>query len=325
MLAEFNLIAEIFAPLAKDFPGALGLLDDAAIIRPRAGRDMVFTKDLMVSGVHFPEGESPEFVGRKLLRVNLSDLAAMGAEPVGYGLGVAFPEHIDESWLRAFASGLAKDQELFGISLMGGDTVATPGPITLSLTALGDLPAGQALKRSSARAGDLIMVSGTVGDGTLGLRAVLGELTGLSGINRAYLLDRLRLPQPRLTLGQGLRGVARAAVDISDGLVADLGHICNASGLGASVHVDKIPLSGAATELLGAGGVDLLPALLTGGDDYELLFTVAPEDRDRVVALGARLNVPITEIGRMVEGESVTVLDSHDVPLAFQQSGYRHF
>ncbi len=167
-------------------------------------------------------------------------------------------------------------------------------------------------------------MSGTVGDGTLGLRAVLGELTGLSGINREYLLDRLRLPQPRLTLGQGLRGIAHAAVDISDGLVADLGHICNASGLGASVHVDKIPLSDAAAELIGAGGADLLPALLTGGDDYELLFTVAPEDRDRVVALGARLNVLITEIGRMGEGESVTGLDSHDVPLTVQQSGYRH-
>ncbi len=325
MLAEFNLIAEIFAPLAKDFPGALGLLDDAAIIRPRAGRDMVFTKDLMVSGVHFPEREPPEFVGRKLLRVNLSDLAAMGAEPVGYGLGVAFPENIDESWLRAFATGLAKDQELFGISLMGGDTVATPGPVTLSLTALGDLPSGQALKRSSARAGDLIMVSGTVGDGALGLRAVLGELTGLSGIHRAYLLERFRLPRPRLTLGQSLRGIAHAAVDISDGLVADLGHICVASGLGASVCVNKIPLSDAATEFLGVGGADLLPPLLTGGDDYELLFTVAPEDRDRVVALGEELDVPVTEIGRMVEGESVTVLGPHDVPLTFQQSGYRHF
>lgn len=325
MAAEFDLIAEIFAPLAANFPGALGLLDDAAVLRPRPGRDLVFTKDLMVSGVHFLDRDPADLVGRKLLRVNLSDLAAMGAEPIGYGLGIAIPEKSDLSWIRGFAAGLAEDQDIYGVSLIGGDTVATPGPITLSLSMLGDLPQGQALTRSGAKAGDLIMVSGTVGDGVLGLRITLGETLGLSQSHQDYVLGRLRLPQPRLALGRGLRAIAHAAVDISDGLVADLGHICRASGLAAVIRAEQVPISAAAVAYLGGEGRGDLTSLLTGGDDYELLFAVAPDAKQQVMSLGGDLGISLAEIGYLTGGADVTVVDANDLPLEIKRSGYSHF
>jgi thiamine-monophosphate kinase len=322
MPGEFDLISELFAPLAVGAPGAFGLLDDAAVIRPRADRDLVITKDLMVAGVHFGIDDPAELVARKLLRVNLSDLASMGADGIGYVLGFAAPADLEYGWVQRFAAGLAQDQETFGVTLMGGDTVRTPGPLILSLTAFGDVPEGQEIRRSEAKDGDLIMVSGTIGDGALGLGVATGEFSELSKTHRDYLVGRLRLPEPRLRLGQGLRAIAHAAADVSDGLVADLEHICKGSHVGAVVDSTRVPISDAALAL---GQGELLPRLFTGGDDYELLFTISPQDCDRVRTLGDSLGLPVAEIGRIVAGSDVTVLDPRGEPLRFESSGYKHF
>jgi thiamine-monophosphate kinase len=325
MPSEFQMIAEIFAPLAEGFPGALGLLDDAAVLTPRPGRDLIVTKDLMVAGVHFPADDPARLVGKKLLRVNLSDLAAMGAHPVGYLLGIALPENSDLAWLKAFAGGLAEDQAAFGITLVGGDTVATPGPVTVSLTAFGDVPAGEALTRSGAREGDQIMASGTIGDGVLGLGVASDDWGQLTETHRAYSLNRFQVPEPRLALGQRIRSLAHSAADVSDGLIADLGHIGSASGLGAVVQAVDVPLSDAARAALDIAGQSLLPDLLSGGDDYELVFTVAPGSVDQVLSLGHELGVRVTKIGRMVAGKGVQVLDDAGSPIVLPSGGYSHF
>ena len=320
---EFRLIGEIFAPLAGDFPGAFGLTDDAAVIRPQPGFELVVTTDVMVADVHFPAAEAAPRIAAKLLRVNLSDLAAMGARPLAYVLGLALPEPVDENWLGAFAAGLAADQKTYGTVLAGGDTVVTRGPLTLSLTALGEVREGQALRRSGADSGDLVFVSGTIGDGALGLLAARGELDGIEAAQRRYLADRYGLPEPRTDLGPRLVGVASAAIDISDGLVADLGHLCRASGVGAVVTCDDIPLSPAARAALELDP-GRISAILGGGDDYELLFTVAAARRGEIARLGRDLGLELSEIGRLEDGAGVTVLDG-GAPMRIVHEGYTHF
>ena len=213
--------------VAEAAPGAQGLRNDAAVFDPAEDESLILTVDAMVAGVHFLPEDPPETIGRKLLRVNLSDLAAMGARPHGYLLTTAFPKDIDETWVAAFASGLAEDQSIFGIALYGGDTVSTPGPLTLSLMAFGEAPKDRVLSRATAEAGDLVYVSGTIGDGMLGLEALRGGLSELSDDYRDYLATRYRLPEPRVELGRRLAedGLASAALDVSDGLAADLGHM----------------------------------------------------------------------------------------------------
>jgi thiamine-monophosphate kinase len=321
---EFGLIADILAPLAADTPGAFGLEDDAAAVSLSAGHELIVTKDALVAGVHFLADDEPEQVARKLLRVNLSDLAAMGAAPLCYLMALALPRDLDEGWLWRFAEGLGADQNAYGIGLAGGDIVATEGALTLTLTALGELPAGTALRRGGARAGDLVFVSGTIGDGALGLAAARGELDGLEPEHCAYLAGRYRLPQPRLALGQRLRGLARAAIDVSDGLVADLGHLCRASGLGAEVEAERVPLSEAARAALELAP-ERLTTVLTGGDDYELLFAAPPQAEAELAALAAELALPLTPIGRLTEGSGVRVLDRDGAPLDLAAGGYRHF
>lgn len=326
MRGEFETIARHFAPLAAGEPGALGLVDDAAVIAPPAGRQLVLTVDAMVAGVHFLESDPAGQVAQKLMRVNLSDLAAMGAEPLGYLLTCTWPRDVRESWVADFATGLGEDQRRFGISVLGGDMTSTPGPLTLSLTALGHVAPGQALRRSTARAGDLVFLSGTLGDGALGLLALTGRLPGLEAEHAAFLAERYRRPSPRLTLGRLLSegGLATACLDVSDGLVADLCHICEVSGLGAEVEAARLPLSAAAAAVL-AEEQSLLAAVLTGGDDYELCFTVAPAQAERVEALAARAGHGIVRIGRMVEGGGVRVLDRAGEPLALDRQGWTHF
>ncbi|MGH6719309.1 MAG: thiamine-phosphate kinase, partial [Alphaproteobacteria bacterium] len=253
---EFEAIARLFAPLAAAEPGALGLADDAAVLAPPAGRHIVVTTDVIAAGVHFLADDPADLVARKLVRVNLSDLAAMGAEPWVYLLGLTLVRPVDRDWLAAFAAGLAVDQAAFGITLAGGDTTAHDGPTVLSLTALGTVAPGAALRRGTARDGDTVWVSGTLGDAALGLRVLRGEFPRLAAASRDHLAARYRLPTPRLDLGRGLVGLAHAALDVSDGLLADLGHICVASGLGASIQVDRLPLSPAAR----AVGADTLGA-----------------------------------------------------------------
>jgi thiamine-monophosphate kinase len=308
---EFALIARHFRRLAG--AGALDLQDDAAVLMPPAGRELVLAADAMVAGVHFLPDDPPETIGRKLLRVNLSDLAAMGAEPLGYLMTVALPKGTPDSWLEGFVAGLAEDQALFGLSVLGGDTVSIPGPVTLSLTILGTVPPGEALRRAGARPGDDLWVSGTIGDGALGLRALRGAFPDPSG----FLARRYRLPEPRLALGIALRGVARAAMDVSDGLVQDAGHLAGAAGCAVAIEAARVPLSAAGNPL---------PLCLTGGDDYELLFAASPEDALRVETAARAAGTPVTRIGRFTEGApEVRVLDDEGRPMELPRQGWSHF
>lgn len=318
--AEFALIARHFRPLAGE--GALGLADDAAVLDIPAGRRLVIAADAMVEGVHFLPGDPPATVGRKLLRVNLSDLAAMGAAPLGYLMTTSFARGTPEAWIAGFVEGLAEDQRAFGIAALGGDTTATPGPTCLSLTILGTVAPGAVLTRAGARPGDDVWVSGTIGDGALGLRVLRGEVAGDAG---GHLARRYRLPEPRLALGQAMAGLAHAGLDVSDGLVQDLGHLCRAGGCGAVIEAAAVPLSAAARGVLD-GDAALLPALLTGGDDYELLFAAAPADRAAVAARAAAAGVPVTRIGRFVEGAAeLAVNDADGRPMPLARGGWSHF
>lgn len=322
---EFDLIARYFAPLSAGMPGALNLQDDACTYAPPPGQDLVLTVDALVAGIHFLPDDPADLVARKLLRVNLSDLAAKGAKPVGYLITTAFTAETDEAWVAAFAAGLGADQAEFGLGLMGGDTVATPGPLSLTLTALGTVPTGRALRRDGARDGDAILVSGTIGDGALGLKVLRHEFLGIPSADRDFLSRRYHLPQPRVALGPALlaSGLVHAMMDVSDGLVADLGHIAEASGVGATLNAATVPLSAAAAGIL-ADATDLLPLILTGGDDYELLLTTAPADVPALLALSAKIGSPLTVIGEIAAGGGVRVLDRDGMDLAIA-GGYRHF
>ena len=321
---EFDLIERFFRPLSRAAPGAFALRNDGALLTPADGESLVVTKDLMVAGVHYPEGEEPSILARRLLRVNLSDLAAMGATASSYALGLALPADVADDWVEAFAAGLAHDQETFGVALIGGDMVGTNGPAVLSLTAFGTVAEGDCLTRSGAGVGDDIYVSGTIGDATLGLRAVRGELAALTAEDRAALAERFRLPEPRLALGAALVGTATCAIDVSDGLVADLGHICEESGVAAHIEAASVPLSEPAQHALEMGEAAVAD-LVTGGDDYELLFCAPPAQRSAMEALGRRLDLPLTRIGVIEGGEDVTVMDADGQPLKLGRAGYRHF
>ncbi len=318
---EFGLIADLLAPLAAE--GAFGLTDDAALLPELpAGEGWVMTKDAMVAGVHFLPDDPPDLIARKLLRVNLSDLAAMGAVPSGYLLACAWTPETTHDWIEGFVSGLAADQAEFGIGLYGGDTVSTPGPLTLSLTAFGTAPRQALLRRNGARVGDDVMVSGTLGDAALGLRVLQGTLDA-EPEHATFLGQRYRLPQPRTTLGPALAGLASAAQDISDGLLADLGHVARHSGAGVEVHLELLPLSVAARECL-VERPDLAQLPLNGGDDYELVFTAPPALRDQVLERAAAIGTPVTRIGRVVEGNSVSPFAAGR-PLPVKGQGWQHF
>lgn len=313
---EFDTIARLFRPLTRGAPEALGLLDDAAVLPSRPGFDLVLTKDAMVAGVHFLPDDPLDLVARKLLRVNLSDLAAKAAEPFGYLLALAWPQGCDWPQRELFARGLAQDGEAFGLSLLGGDTVSTPGPLTVTATLLGWVPQGAMVKRSGARSGDLLVVSGTIGDGMLGLAAAQGE------IDAPDLADRYRLPRPRLSLRAALRDHARAAADVSDGLLADAGHIAEASGCAVHIHLEKLPLSLSAGQWLeGRSDPDgALLSLASGGDDYEVACAVAPAHLDAFIAAAG---MPVTVVGAFAEGEGVSVSRDGEA-LRAGQLGWRH-
>ncbi len=327
-LGEFGRISAYFAPLAAREPGALGLVDDAALIAGPPGIELVLTADAQVEGVHFLGTDAPHDVARKLLRTNLSDLAAMGAVPRGYLLTIALPRRCDDDWVAGFAAGLAQDQDIFDLGLLGGDSVSTPGPITLSITALGHVPLGTAIRRSGALAGDLIFVSGTIGDGALGLLAATGCLSDCAPADQAFLADRYRLPQPRTRLGPALRGLAHAMMDVSDGLVADLDHLCAASRVRAELWVDHVPVSPATGRVLAARPA-MIETVLTGGDDYELLFTVAPDRATSVQAAAAAAGVAVTQIGCLTRGDrdrpALSVLETPGgTPVPLSRRGWTH-
>jgi thiamine-monophosphate kinase len=326
MRGEFDLIARYFAPLAGDAPGSFGLQDDAAVFEPPAGRVVVATLDTLVAGVHFLPQDEAGLVARKLLRVNLSDLAAMGARAEAYLLSLSLTRDAPEAWVADFAEGLAADQREFGCRLLGGDTTATPGPTSLSLTLLGSARAEHVLSRGGAQAGDLLYVSGTIGDAALGLKVLRGEIGDLKEADAAFLAERYRLPRPRADLGMRLaeEALATAAIDISDGLVADLGHICETSGLAASVEISSLPLSQPTRAALGQDP-SLLQDVVAGGDDYELLFTATPGTAERLEAVARELGCPVRRIGQMSEGSGMVMHDESGKPVEIGRAGWTHF
>jgi thiamine-monophosphate kinase len=325
---EDRLIARYFRPLATD-PGALGLRDDAATITPPPGSDVVLKTDAIVGGVHFFPDDPPDLIARKALRVNLSDLAAKGARPAGFLLSLALPHAVGEDWLEGFARGLGDDAQAYGCPLMGGDTDRTPGPVTISIAAVGIVPSGTMVRRSGARPGDLVVVTGTIGDAALGLLVRRDPDTAsrwrLDHRQRDHLIARYLLPQPRNALAEALRLHASAAMDVSDGLAGDLGKLCGASGVGADIEAARVPLSDAARQAL-ASEPSRIETALTGGDDYEVVATVPAGARDALMAAATAAGVGLTEIGVIrADRPGAHFLDQAGKPLLFKKASFSHF
>jgi thiamine-monophosphate kinase len=325
-MREFALIARHFAPLAG--PAGLGLLDDAAVLAPPAGHDLVVTTDAIVAGVHFFPDDPPDTIGHKALAVNLSDLAAKGASPLGFQLAIALPKELDDAWLAAFAAGLGALSAQAGIPLTGGDTVMTPGPLTLSITAFGAVPAGRMVPRGGARKGDRLVVTGTIGDGALGLKARLAEREGrswpLAADHLAFLADRYLRPKARFMAADMVRIHAHAAMDISDGFAGDLDKMIRLSGHGATVRLADVPLSVAARAAIRFDG-RLRDAAFTGGDDYEVLASIAPANVERFMAECLAAGVNATVVGEVAgAGAPVVFEDADGSARMFASASYAH-
>jgi thiamine-monophosphate kinase len=321
---EFELVAQIFAPLARDAHGAFGLTDDVALLAPKPGDEIVLKTDSLVEGVHFRRDDPPATVGQKALRRALSDLAAKGAAPVAYLLAIALPEWIDTGWLEEFACGLSRDQTELGVSLHGGETNATPGPLTITVTAVGALPAGMLIRRIGAEPGDTVFVTGTIGDAGAGLAMLAGRTAAIAGAARDFLISRYRRPSPRLALGLALRGIAHASIDVSDGLVADLGHVADVSGVRIEIDSAAIPLSDALRQCCGAEREARILAA-TAGDDYEIAFTAPPGAESPIRAFGRKTGTGVTPIGRVVKGRGTFLLDETGLEIPLERRGYTHF
>jgi thiamine-monophosphate kinase len=325
---EDRLIARYFKPLAKH-PGAFGLRDDAAVIAPPAGYDLVVTADGVVAGVHFFPDDPPDMVARKALRVNLSDLAAKGARPLGFLLTLALPRETGDAWLAPFARGLGADAEMFECPLLGGDTVRTPGPVTISIAAFGAVPHGRMVRRAGAQPGDHVMVTGTIGDAALGLllrRAPANaERWGLAPWQSEHLAARYLVPEPRTAIAAALAAHVSAAMDVSDGLAGDLAKLCGASGVAADIDAARVPLSDAARAAVAKDGV-LLETVITGGDDYEVLATVPPGQVETLRKTASAVGIALTDIGTVVEGRGeARFLDARGKPLMLAHPSFSHF
>ena len=323
---EVNLIQTYLAPLAG--PEGLALKDDAALLSPEAGTDLVLTKDTLVEGVHFPSGQFGADVAERLMRVNLSDLAAKGANPKGYLLSLALSNDVDLQTIAAFTAALQNLQRAYDYSLFGGDTVSIDGPIVVSATFIGEVPSGKMVRRNGARVGHDVWMSGSIGDGYLGLKTVMKD-TSLSATQemQSFWQEAYWRPQPRMILRQLLRAYASAATDISDGLIADLDHICLSSHVGMTVIADDVPLSNPTTHWLG-GKIDSeesLVSLLTAGDDYEIAFTASDEYRDNIETLGRELGVNLSRIGLCVPGNNTELKAASGRIIPIASSGYVHF
>ena len=323
MSGEDRLIARFFKPIATH-PGALGLADDAAFIKAPPGCDLVLKTDAIIGGVHFFTDDAAYDVARKALRVNLSDLAAKGAKPLGFLLSLALPKKIGDDWLTGFAQGLDDDAVLFGCPLFGGDTDRTPGPITISIAMFGSVPDGSMVRRAGANPGDCVFVSGTIGDASLGLALRKGAPWTLSDAQRQHLTSRYLLPQPRNVLSEAVRAYASAAMDVSDGLVGDFAKLCRVSKVAAEIEVARIPLSDAAKAVLAARPA-MLETALTGGDDYEIVCTVPAAKANAFRAAATAVNVTVTEIGQIKAGEGAQFLGAGGQALAFKRASFSHF
>jgi thiamine-monophosphate kinase len=323
---EDNLIARYFKPLATD-PGAFGLTDDAAILHAR-DEDIVVNTDAIVEGVHFLRDDPADTIARKALRVNLSDLAAKGATPAGFVLTLALRDK-NEAWLTEFARGLGEDAAAFGCPLLGGDTVSTPGPLMISITAFGRVPPGKMVRRFGAAIGDLVMVTGTIGDAALGLAVLKGgavaEALADDAASRDALVSRYRIPQPRNALAQAVREHASAAMDVSDGLAGDLAKLCGVSGVAADIIADAIPLSAVATSIFDRGIVGI-EALIAGGDDYEILCTIPKPRFDAFVKAAGQAGIAVTSVGTITAGDAAPrFLNAQGKPIALSRLSYSHF
>jgi thiamine-monophosphate kinase len=312
---EFALITQVFAPLASH-ASALGLSDDACLLQPPAGCDVVVTTDALVEGVHFLSGDPPASIAKKSLRVNLSDLAAKGAEPLGYLLALSLPDRLTLDWIQQFADGLSADQQLFGVPLLGGDTTRTPGPLTIAITALGQVSHGGMIRRAGAVPGDGVYVSGTIGDAGAGL-ALLTQAQ-----DTGPLVDRYRMPSPRLALGRALRGVASASIDVSDGLLADLGHIADVSQVRIVVEAGRVPCS-AALKVLWGDSNDAVVRAATAGDDYEIAFTAGSETQ--AAEASVRSGIPVTRIGCVEKGAGIALVQADGREIPVPRPGFTHF
>jgi thiamine-monophosphate kinase len=317
MPSEFDLIRRFFTRPAPQ--AVLGVGDDAALIQPSAGMELAVSTDMLVSGHHFYPDADPFQLGYKSLAVNLSDIAAMGGNPRWATLALAFPE-ADEHWLAAFAEGFFSIAQEFGVDLIGGDT--TRGPLIISVTIMGEVPAGQALRRSGAQVGDDVWVSGQLGDAALAL-AHLQQRIVLSLHDAAACLPLLHMPKPQVALGQRLLGLAQSAIDISDGLAADLGHILEASGVAAEIEFAALPVSATLREYLHLP--EARRCVLAGGDDYQLCFTVPSWRREEVLEISRQLGLPLACVGRIVAGAGLRVLDQEGQPMALEEAGFDHF
>ena len=319
--SEDDIIATLFAPIAG--PGALGLEDDAALIAPPVGHEIVATADAIVAGVHFYHDDPPASIARKALRVNLSDLAAKGADPLGFLLTMALPAELPRQWLEDFAQALGADARTHKIALLGGDTVKTPGPLTLSITALGFVPMGRMVLRTGARAGDCLYVSGTIGDAALGLR-FRASASPLEDFQR-WLVARYLEPQPRNALASALRDCASGGMDVSDGLVGDCAKMLRASGVSAEIDLRRVPLSDAARAAI-AREPKLFEQAMTGGDDYEILASVAPGEAADFERMAAKAGVPVARIGDVVASDAAPVFLGLDGERrVFASGSYSHF
>lgn len=322
---ETELIQTYLAPLAEGMAGAFRLTDDAAFLRPPSGADLVFSSDPIIAGVHFFHDDRPADIAWKALACNASDMAAKGAAPVAYLLTLALPEAPERDWIAAFADGLRAAQSEFGCKLIGGDTDMTPGPLSIGITIIGSVATGAFVPRHGAKAGDHVFVSGTIGDAALGLalRRDPSLFSTLTDADRALLLDRYLRPKPRLALADAVRSHARAALDISDGLMKDLGRLAGAS-LGIALKFDDIPLSPPARAALDENP-NVRDSILGGGDDYELLIAVAPENIEKFVASAAESGIRVHDIGVLESKITTVVLDPSGVPIALRRPGYDHF
>lgn len=325
---EFQLIQRFFAPLAND-PGSLGLTDDAAVLRPTDGCELVLSKDMLAADVHFFTDDPPEAIAAKALRVNLSDLAAKGARARGYLLGLALPENWTTSWLERFCRGLSADQAAFDITLYGGDTIRSGNGLQISITAIGEAPVGETVRRSNGKAGDLLFVTGTIGDAAAGLKLRLNPGfaagAGLDQQDERHLLDRYLLPRPRTALANALIAHATAAMDISDGLIADTGHLALASGVDAYIELDEVPLS-RSVQRIKASVPDVVRALLNGGDDYEILTAVSPDDAAAFTEAAVSCGCPVHQVGRLSPGPGTVHLSEAGRYIDVSEfAGFQHF
>lgn len=325
---EGDLIGTYLAPLARGHAGALGLADDCAVLTPRPGTDLVLTTDAIAAGVHFMPDDRPEDIGWKALAVNVSDLAAKGAVPRVYQMALSFPEAPTGDVMAGLAAGLSEAQDAFGIVLSGGDTDRRPGPMTVTIIAIGEVPSGRMVLRSGARPGDRIFVSGTLGEAAFGLKLRRDDADAarwpLIDTERQGLIARYLRPRPRLDLRHPLMTWATAAMDLSDGLAKDLGRMAALCGVGADVEIARLPLSPAARKITTADPL-AIEGVLAGGDDYEILFTVTPADVAEVEAWSAKTGIALTEIGEMTSENTVTLRDAAGKRFPLLMTGWDHF